>query len=361
MPKDNAPRYSRGLHYLAIITAIATFPLIFLGGLVTSHDAGLTVPNWPNSFEYNMLTFPVSRWTGGIFYEHTHRLLGTLVGILTVVLVAMAWKYETRRWVRNLAMAVLGAVIIQGVLGGLRVILVNIDLAIVHACVAQAFFCLALLVAMVTSRAWSAVDTNNQVRLSVDRTLVLLTAIAITVVYLQLIAGAVMRHNHAGLAIPDFPLSYGKILPPANAVELGQANEWRARLPDAYGHAGIGYPVTLSQIWIHFIHRIGAVVTVVVLLSLVARILAKHSHNGRFLRPAMWLLALLATQCTLGILTVLQRKPADLATGHVVLGALILAITFILAVRCLRPAMPLGDDASGRSFDIMGAGPIPQT
>ena len=93
-----------------------------MGGLVTSHGAGMSVPDWPNSYGYNMFTFPPSKWVGGIFYEHTHRLMGTVVGMLSIALTIAAWKLESRRWVRWLAAAILGAVIFQGVLGGLRVV-----------------------------------------------------------------------------------------------------------------------------------------------------------------------------------------------------------------------------------------------
>src|SRR3954469_23499333 len=148
------PTYHPLLHWIAIATAAATFPLIFMGGLVTSHQAGMSVPDWPNSYGYNMFLFPPRLWVGGILYEHTHRLMGTVVGMLSIVLAIAAWKFESRRWARRLAYAVLGAVIFQGILGGLRVVLVKLDLAIVHACFAQAFFCLAALVAIVTSRWW---------------------------------------------------------------------------------------------------------------------------------------------------------------------------------------------------------------
>src|SRR6187397_1851013 len=119
--------YNRTLHILALLTALATFPLIFMGGLVTSHGAGMSVPDWPNSYGYNMLTFPPSKWIGGIFYEHTHRLMGTVVGMLSIVLTIVAWKVEPRRWVRWLATSTLGMVMLQGILGGLRVVLVKLD------------------------------------------------------------------------------------------------------------------------------------------------------------------------------------------------------------------------------------------
>src|SRR5215212_1782265 len=147
-------RYHPSVHRLALLTAAATFPLIFMGGLVTSHGAGMSVPDWPNTYGYNMFLFPPRLWIGGILYEHTHRLMGTVVGMLSIALCVVAWKTEPRRWVRRLCYAVLAAVIFQGVLGGMRVVLVKLDLAIVHACFAQAFFCLTALAAVVTSKWW---------------------------------------------------------------------------------------------------------------------------------------------------------------------------------------------------------------
>src|SRR5256885_8049020 len=143
----NSP-YHPALHRIALLTACATFPLIFMGGLVTSHGAGMSVPDWPNSYGYNMFLFPPRFWVGGILYEHTHRLMGTVIGFLSIVLAIYAWKVEERQWVRNLALAVLGAVILQGVLGGLRVVWVKLDLAIVPACFAPGVFCLTPFIAM---------------------------------------------------------------------------------------------------------------------------------------------------------------------------------------------------------------------
>src|SRR3954470_665058 len=157
-------RYNPLLHRIALLTAIATFLLIFMGGLVTSHGAGMSVPDWPNSYGYNMFLFPPRLWIGGILYEHTHRLMATAVGMLSIALTFVAWRVESRRWVRLLAASTLLAVIFQGALGGLRVVLVKLDLAIVHACVAQAFFCLAALVAVVTSRWWIEAEDDSRTR-----------------------------------------------------------------------------------------------------------------------------------------------------------------------------------------------------
>src|SRR3954470_984375 len=191
--------YSPTLHRIALATAIATFPLIFMGGLVTSHGAGMSVPDWPNSYGYNMFLFPASQWRGGILYEHTHRLMGTVVGMLSILLTVVAWRTEPRRWARWLATGVLGAVIFQGVLGGLRVVLVKLDLAIVHACVAQAFFCLAALVTVVTSRWWMEPQDRALPRDVVHgEQLIRACLLAFVAIYAQLIVGATMRHYQAG-------------------------------------------------------------------------------------------------------------------------------------------------------------------
>src|SRR3954447_6342358 len=184
--------YHPRLHLIALLTACATFPLIFMGGLVTSHGAGMSVPDWPNSYGYNMFLFPPRFWVGGILYEHTHRLMGTVVGLLSITLAVAAWKIEKRKWVSNLALAVLGAVILQGVLGGLRVVLVKLDLAIIHACFAQAFFCLAALTSIVTSRWWiEAPDESEASHAPAGRRLIVLATACLVAVYSQLVVGAV--------------------------------------------------------------------------------------------------------------------------------------------------------------------------
>ena len=388
--------YNPGLHRVALLTAAATFPLIFMGGLVTSHGAGMSVPDWPNSYGYNMFTFPPSLWlsrqAGGIFYEHSHRLMGTVVGFSSILLAFFAWgpgrtiaarkwlgriaavslvlavvsalgpltyhnnealtkglrhaavglfslflvlgsaalirSREDRRWVRWLTVGVLAAVIFQGVLGGLRVVLVELNLAVVHACVAQAFFCLATLAAVVTSQWWiRGARTGSIVPVDIDRGFVRLAAAVVAAVYLQLIAGAMMRHYGAGLAIHDLPLAYGKAIPPITRAGLDAANEarrWDAGLPG----------VTMGQVWLHFTHRIGALVVTAAAAALVVRVVRHRRHE--LLIPALLLAALLSTQITLGVLTVLWRKPADVASLHVAIGALVLVTAFVLTVRGVR-------------------------
>src|SRR6184192_3454449 len=111
-------KYNPWLHVIALLTAASTFPLIFMGGLVTSHGAGMSVPDWPNSYGYNMFLFPPRLWIGGILYEHTHRLYAaSVVGPLCIVTCIWAWFVEQRRWVCWLGTGLLAFVIVQGVLG----------------------------------------------------------------------------------------------------------------------------------------------------------------------------------------------------------------------------------------------------
>jgi cytochrome c oxidase assembly protein subunit 15 len=368
-----------------------------MGGLVTSHKAGLAVPDWPNSYGYNMFLFPPSYWVGGIFFEHTHRLLGTLAGFCSILLLLQAYaparnprprKFiaaaailsllaaaavgvtmlakgatdplshpdaarlshyftgllslaailiaawfprtrELRPWVRRLTIAILLAVIFQGILGGLRVVWVNLNLAVIHGCFAQAFFCLCTLLTLATSKWWHATPSPHpQSAIRSPQSLTRLALASVLLVYLQLIAGATMRHFDAGLAIPDLPLAYGQLLPPTSPDALPAINE--ARSADALLH-----PVTLTQIWLHFAHRIGAVLVTAILLVLISQTLRRSKDNA-LRRPAHALSILLLAQLTLGVLTVLWRKPAEIATSHVAVGALLLVTTFVIFVRSAR-------------------------
>jgi cytochrome c oxidase assembly protein subunit 15 len=323
-----ADQYNGPLYWLAVVTVAATFPLIFMGGLVTTHGAGLSVPDWPNSFGYNMFLFPPNQWVGGIFYEHTHRLMATVVGFLSLLLAGWALWSEKRGVRLWLCLAVLAGVIFQGILGGLRVVLTNLDLAVVHACVAQAFFCLAASAAVVSSRWWiGAADFRETA--PPRRVLFNLAAASVVIIYMQLVVGAMMRHFGAGLAIPDLPLAYGHWLPPLNPTQLAGDNAYRAYTLNMD-------PVSLGQVWLHFMHRIGALLVTFSLLATIGYALWRHRDQARLRRPALLLIALLALQITLGVLTVLYRKPADITSAHVAGGALVLVTTFILLLRTGR-------------------------
>ena len=214
-----APR-ARGLHGFAIAVAAATLLLVFAGGLVTSTESGLSVPDWPTTYGQNMFTFPVSKWVGGIRYEHVHRLIASGVGLLTVALAVWLARREPRRWVRRLGYLALAAVVAQGVLGGLTVLLLlPTAVSVAHACLAQTFFCLVVTIAVVTSPRWTSSARTLREALAtspVGRS----AAVTAGAVFLQLLVGAVMRHTRAGLAIPDFPLSLGRVVPPLGSFPV---------------------------------------------------------------------------------------------------------------------------------------------
>jgi cytochrome c oxidase assembly protein subunit 15 len=173
-------------HRLALVALVATCVLILLGGLVTNTGAALAVPDWPTTFGHNMFLFPWSEMVGGVLYEHSHRLAGALVGLLTLALAAALWREGGR--LRRLGLLALAVVVAQGVLGGLRVVLLQDGLAIVHGSLAQAFFALLAALALLTApRARVAGPT-------VEPTLKGLTVLAAALVYAQIVFGALLTH-----------------------------------------------------------------------------------------------------------------------------------------------------------------------
>ena len=190
-----APFVKGGLwpHRLAVVLGCATFPLLFIGGLVTSKGAGLAVPDWPTTFGYNMFLYPWPEMVGNILYEHSHRLVAACVGLLTIALAVALWFGERRPWLRWLGVTALLVVIAQGILGGLRVVLLQNTLAILHACLAQAFFALTVGLALFTSREWTGEPT--QAPIADSGRLCRLGAITTALIYLQVIFGAVLRHT----------------------------------------------------------------------------------------------------------------------------------------------------------------------
>ncbi|MCY3742585.1 MAG: COX15/CtaA family protein [Candidatus Poribacteria bacterium] len=198
---ENHANYSPWLHRMARLTAGATFLLIVIGGIVTSTDSGLAVPDWPTTFGYNMFLYPLSEMVGGILYEHSHRLMGSLVGILTIGLLFLILARDSRKWLKWLGLAALIAVIVQGVLGGLRVTQINRNFAIVHACLAQAFFALLCGIAWFTSREWWKNKTETPVRRGevASPRLRRLSLITTCLIYMQLIFGAILRHTGSRL------------------------------------------------------------------------------------------------------------------------------------------------------------------
>ena len=276
----------------ALMTAAATLPLLFVGGLVTSMGAGLAVPDWPTTFGYNMFTYPWSQMVGGIFYEHSHRLFGSLVGFLTILLAISLWRGDSRPWLRKLGVIALGAVILQGALGGLRVILLQQTLAIIHACFAQMFFALTVSIALFTSQEW---QDQSEKKISADAGRVQrLGILTIGFLLVQLVLGAIVRHRGelVGLHIGGAFLAAIHVLLLSNRL-----CRYHTDKPQLARSA----------------NRLRLLLIVQLALGLGA-FLAKFTTSGMFLNPYLVLLA----------------------TSHVVIGALMLATSVRLTLRSFR-------------------------
>ncbi|HLX96530.1 MAG TPA: COX15/CtaA family protein [Verrucomicrobiae bacterium] len=378
MSENVLVKLNRPLHWFAVLTALFTFLLLGAGGLVTSHEAGMSVPDWPNSYGYNMFLFPPSKWIGGIFYEHTHRLMASGVGLMTTILALWLFGRNARpfmrwmglilpilgiaseilfpnrwldgvlygatgfisyvasffwpscersvRWMRWLGVAAFLLVVVQGVLGGLRVVLADAQLGIFHAIAGQSFFVLTAAIALFTSRWWQnlrpdragaalpAVGAHGVTR-PVEtnlRTLVLFTTVLI---FCQLIIGATMRQQHAGLAIPDFPLAYGKIWPDTSPAAVQSYNEHRMNVIAENA-------ITAPQIILQMIHRLVALAIFFLTVTCAWQARRQLGKTDSLAKLAWFWLGLILAQILLGAATIWSNKAADVATAHVLGGAL---------------------------------------
>ena len=294
------------LHRFSLLVAVCTGILVFAGGLVKSLEAGLSVPDWPLS--YGQVMPPM---VGNIRFEHGHRMIATAVGMLTIILAVWLARRESRPWVRKLGWAALGAVVLQGVLGGITVLLfLPAPVSVAHGTLAQTYFCIVVAIALFTSPGWQAPVAPREEHGGPSlRTLALVTTGA---VYVQLILGATMRHLEAGLAIPDWPLAFGRLVPPFDAPGVG----------------------------IHFAHRIGSLVVAACAAYTVGRVLARHRDQPALVAPAVVLATLVVTQFVLGATTVWSGKAVVPTTLHVLNGALVLVTSLVLTLRSFKFVVP---------------------
>jgi heme a synthase len=320
-------RSTTWLNRFAWLTCIATLLLICSGGMVTSKGVGLAVPDWPTTFGYNMFLFPVSKWVGGILFEHTHRLMGSVVGFLTIILAVWLWLSENRRWIRNLGVIALGGVILQGILGGLRVTMMKDEIGIFHACIAQAFLGLVVVIALVTTNFWRTLENRRVDIQNFASTKTL--AIAITIaIYVQLDLGATMRHQHRDLAILDFPTANAAWIPDTSAVALAKINAWR----EARGLSA----VTAFQIWLQMVHRLLALIIATAIIAFCLRVLRDAPAFIALKRLSIFWVAGIACQIALGAWIIWSNKAADVATAHVALGAVMLSFGVSISAICWR-------------------------
>jgi cytochrome c oxidase assembly protein subunit 15 len=290
------------LHRYAVFVTLCTIGLVFVGGLVTSTDSGLSVPDWPLSYGK---VFPPM--VGGILYEHGHRLYAAGVGLLTIALTIWLWKSEPRRWVRILGVLALAAVIGQGILGGLTVIfLLPTAISVSHAGTAQLFLCLLVTIAVATSRLWR--EEKPRIEESGGPSLRVLTLATTLMIYIQTLLGALMRHTASGLAIPDFPLSFGRLI------------------PDHF----------TPQIEVNFSHRAGALVVSALVIWVAVRVFRTHGAEKVLQRPVAVLLLALVLQISLAAETVWSSRGIIPTTLHVAGGAFTLACSLYLTLMTHR-------------------------
>jgi cytochrome c oxidase assembly protein subunit 15 len=283
---QSSAQYHVWLHRFTILLAVATLFLVVAGASVTSKEAGLSVPDWPLSYGQVM-----PEMTGGVFFEHGHRMVATTVGMLTIVLAIWLWRAEPRPWMRKLGFVALGAVILQGVLGGLTVLLLlPPPVSISHACLAQLFFSTTVALAMFTSRRW----LNGPVQVE-DHGWPSLRSLAIGVpvlVLAQVALGAAFRHKALGL------------------------------MP----------------------HIIGAMVVSTAIMLISAFVLHQFPDHPSLRRSAIVLIAVTGVQVFLGIFAYLTRAQAAqdplimviVTVAHVAAGALTLASSIALSIQILR-------------------------
>jgi cytochrome c oxidase assembly protein subunit 15 len=306
-------------HRLAVLLVCATFPLLWVGGLVTTTRAGMAVPDWPGTFGYNLFLYPWTTWVSGpwnIFVEHGHRLFATLIGMLTIALLVVAWLREPRTWVRWLTVLALVAVIGQGVLGGMRVLMNEQVLAMIHGCVGPAFFALTMALAVFTSRLWRSDSPPRPDRHAAA--LQRLSVITTTMIYIQLVSGAYVRH-----------------------------------LPEMLG----ARPSTFSAAVV--LHLSIAIIVVAHVAALGWYALRYHRSEPVLYRPAMMLCLLVVAQIVLGAATWVLKynwpewfvntawavdfvvEPqswltATITTAHVAMGSLILVTAMVVTLRSWR-------------------------
>lgn len=310
--------------------------------MVTSKGYGLAVPDWPTTFGYNMFMFPASKWIGGVFFEHTHRLAASTVGLLSIVLAIWLWQVEERAWVRLLGVIALAAVILQGILGGLRVAMLRDQIGIFHACLAQAFLALVVFIGLTRTDFWRSLRPSGP-DLHKPANLALATTIAI---YAQLGLGATMRHQHRDLSLLDFPTANGSWIPDTSQEALVKINAWR----DARGYSD----VTAGQIWLQMAHRFVAVLIASGVITTTVDLLPRTSDRKIRRLCVLWTI-LLFVQLALGAWTIWSNKAADIATTHVAVGATMLSLGVIICAVCLRLSQPATMPMPGNLGSIVRA------
>lgn len=337
-------------HRAAVLVACATFPLIWVGGLVTTTDAGMAVPDWPNTYGYNIFLYPFSKWFFGpwdLFVEHGHRLLGALVGFLTIVLLCFLWKKETRTWVKWFGVAMLLTVVFQGVLGGGRVILDERLLAMAHGCTAPIFFAMTIIMSVVTSRRWKLLNTDSELHAVTKREIALIQN---SKQLFQAQANLTSSQRKVSLVKRRFAYRFAIAIAIAAYTQLTLGAQLRHAPPDA--PAFIFRLHVLSHVGFAFVLASGAIGLFVLMrqnfkpiqwlrspslrltfLLLLQLFLGSASWVAKFALP-IWLVQITGdVDYTIAAESLLQTS---IVTAHVAIGSVIIAYAVVNALRAGR-------------------------
>lgn len=321
-----------GLWCLSLVLCGATLCLIFLGGQVKSHEAGLAVPDWPLTYGENPITYSYDKWVGNIFHEHFHRLWAGSVATLTLVFAVLLQFFARKPWLKRVGWLAVLVVLLQATLGGLTVLFkLPVLISSSHALLAQTFFIITVILSCGLWKSWlpgaSAVIPAEGRRTPLFRAALIL----IGLIYVQLFVGALMRHTESGLAIPDFPLNGGQILPRFDGAMMSWINDWRFDNTDALG---LDLPeATVGQAVIHFLHRLGAGVVMAAIIALTILSYRRRTQFPRLFRTAGYLWIGVLTQITLGAFTIWTAKSPLITSFHVVTGAALLGLSVVYALR----------------------------
>ncbi len=357
--------------------------MICLGGAVTSHDAGMAVPDGFTTFGSWSLIAPLKVWwpDPATRLEHTHRLLGYFVGFssLAFLLGVMFSKARQRRGLVALAWGLLILVIVQAVLGILRVDERSLWLAGIHGIVGQVFLGLTVLAAAASGRYWTSLRPRQAkeqpVGAATDTTTNAVTCTAkkcriargathalLTLLFIQLALGAAVRHGQAALAIPDWPLHYGQVMPPMSPEKLTAAVASYSvdkKLPPRYAYFSPNGAYETWQVHLHFTHRLMGYVTFLAGLAMVSFVANRYRRGDAYAirTPAFFVASLMVAQVSLGIITVLSGENPNFATLHQTCGAALLASAVWLAIRVHLTPAPAHHTPSAQSSHAPSGSP----
>ena len=307
---------------IALLLTAVVFPLIWVGGLVTTTDAGMAVPDWPNTNGYNMFSYPIEYWLFGPFdlmVEHGHRLLASLAGLISIALVVTSYRCESRTWVRYFSIFLLALVVLQGVLGGARVVMDHRVVAKIHGCVGPVFFACVVGFATVTSRWWRSFDLpqqQDQLQGRATKWMARLAPVMLLISFGQLVVGAFMRHINVDSPHSLYVMLVAIHIMTACLIVFGTLFQWMLSRRAQVRGAGVRGSANLLALLVLVQFGLGLTTWVV-----------------KFGWPAAMAQHQFAASYVVGEKNFTQM---NLVTAHVAVGSLILAVWTIHTLRCRR-------------------------